>query len=95
MPKPLKIELSSEQKAELEQARDKHPKAYIRERCAAILKIATGQSAHQVALVGLYKKRTPDTVYNWFHRYQAEGLKGLFIHKGRGRKAAFFPSVPD
>jgi transposase len=95
MPNPLKIELSFAQKTELEQARDHHPKAYIRERCAAILKIASGQSAHQVAQVGLYKKRAPDTVYAWLHRYQAAGLKGLFIDKGRGRKAAFFPPLPD
>lgn len=95
MPNPLKIELSLEQKYELEQARDRHPKAYIRERCAAILKIASGQSGHQVALSGLYKKRAPDTIYSWLHRYQAAGLDGLFIHKGRGRKAAFFPSMPD
>lgn len=95
MPKPLKLELSSEQKRELEQARDKHPKAYIRERCAAILKIAAGQSAHQVALAGLYKKRAPDTVYTWLHRYQAEGVEGLFMREGRGRKAAFFPPLPD
>jgi transposase len=95
MPNPLRLELSNEQKRELEQARDKHPKAYIRERCAAILKIAAGQSAHQVALFGLYKKRAPDTVYMWLHRYQVEGLDGLFMREGRGRKAAFSPSLPD
>lgn len=95
MPNALRLELSSEQKRELEQARDNHPKAYICERCAAILKIEAGQSAHQVALTGLYKKRAPDTVYTWLHRYQVEGINGLFIREGRGRKAAFSPSLPD
>ena len=93
MPVPLKIELTTDQRAELEQGRDNHPKAYIRERCAALLKIAAGHSGHQVALTGLYKPRAPDTVYAWVHRYLSDGLAGLLIRSGRGRKAAFSPTL--
>ncbi len=91
MPKIRTIELTSEEKRELKDVRDNHPKTYMRERAAAILKINEGQSAHYVARQGLLKKRDPDTVYAWLDRYQAGGLKGLQIKAGRGRKPAFSP----
>ena len=93
MAKPLCIVLSAQQIAELEHARDKHPLPYIRERAAAILKVAAGSSAREVALHGLLKARWPDTVYDWVKRYRGGGLKALFIRPGRGRKPAFSPSV--
>ena len=91
MAKPLTIKLTLTQRRELEHARDHHRKPYLRERAAAILKIAEGMSARQVALGGLLKQRDPDSVYSWFHRYQAEGIAGLMIKSGRGRKPAFSP----
>jgi transposase len=90
MPAPLKIELSTEQRQELEAVRDRHPKPYMRERASAILKIADGMSGLQVSREGLPKRRDPDTVYRWVRRYLAEGIKGLEIRKGRGRKPAHF-----
>ena len=42
MPDPLKLKLTDKQRTELEQARDHHPKPYIRERAAALLKVAAG-----------------------------------------------------
>lgn len=95
MANPLTIDLTSEQRQELEDARDNHDKPYIRERAAAVLKIADGMSGLQVAQHGLLKPRDPDTVYAWFHRYEAEGLEGLLIRSGRGRKPSFSPSAPD
>lgn len=91
MPKPLRLTLTSEQCEELEQVRDHHEHPYLRERAGALLKLAAGRSGLQVAQHGLLKARDPDTVYSWYHRYQAEGLAGLFIRPGRGRKPAFFP----
>lgn len=93
MAEPLTLELTSEQQRELEYIRDHHEKAYIRERSAAILKIADGMSGRQVALHGLLRRRDPDSVYSWFHSYQAEGIAGLMIKPGRGRKPAFSPST--
>jgi len=40
MPKRLVITLSDQQRAELREARDHHAKAYVREKTAAILKMA-------------------------------------------------------
>lgn len=91
MANPIKLELNESQTSELAKIRDHHPKPYIRERAAALLKVASGQSGHAVALNGLYKKRDPDTIYSWVRRYQAEGIQGLFIRQGRGCKAAFSP----
>lgn len=93
MAKPLTIHLTAEQRHELEEIRDKHKKPYVRERAAAILKIADGMSGRQVALYGLLRQRDPDTVYSWFHRYGAEGPAGLLVRAGRGRKPAFSPSA--
>lgn len=94
MPAPLSLRLTPEQQRELETTRDHHPRAYMRERAAAMLKIAQGHSAHQVALTGLLKPRDPDSVYGWLRRYQAEGVAGLAIRAGRGRKRQYFPPQP-
>lgn len=91
MPNPIQLNLTESQRLELEQIRDHHQKPYLRERAAALLKIAGGQSARAVALNGLHKARDPDSVYAWIRRFQAEGVAGLYIRKGRGRKAAFSP----
>lgn len=95
MAKALVVDLSQRQKDELIAIRDHHPKPYLRERAAAILKMAAGQAGYHVARTGLFKDRDPDTVYSWLRRYLGEGVAGLKNRPGRGRKPAFFPSVPD
>lgn len=91
MPGQIQLTLTAEQEAELIDVRDHDPRPYMRERAAALLKIASGISGRQVALNGLNKRRAPDTVYAWLHRYQTEGLAGLTVRPGRGRKPAFSP----
>lgn len=93
MPSRYKLHLQAEQRAELEDARTHHEKAYVRERAAGILKVADGWAMCQVAAQGLLQPRAEETVKGWIARYQAEGLTGLLVRKGRGRKPAFFPSV--
>ena len=93
MPKRRHLILSKEQEAELERVLAIDKRAYMREKAGALLKIAEGQSAHAVALSGLLKPRRPDTVYEWLDRYEAEGIAGLEIRNGRGRKPAFSPSI--
>jgi hypothetical protein len=91
MPKRRYFKPTAEEKAELEMIRDKHSKAYMREKAGALLKIAAGQSPHQVALGRLLKSRDPDSIYSWLDRYEAEGVEGLLVKEGRGRKPAFSP----
>jgi hypothetical protein len=88
-----RIVLTPTQRRELVHLRDTAPKAYLRERAAAILKVADGRSAAAVARTGLLRPRKPDTVYLWLDRFQQEGLAGLSLRPGRGRKPAFSPSL--
>lgn len=91
MAKAYHLELSEAQRTELDKARRHHPKAYVRERAAAILKVAAGESLRQVGLHELVLPHEPETVKAWIDRYVAEGLPGLLVRPGRGRKPAFFP----
>ena len=90
---PHRLELTPEERTALEGVRDTAALPYLRERAAALLKIADGGVAAHVAREGLLRARQPDTVYGWVHRYRAEGLAGLTIRPGRGRKPAFSPSA--
>lgn len=81
--------LTNEQKQELVQLRDQTKREYVRERCAALLKIAAGQTAHWVAQAGLLKPRDPDTVYNWLNIYEAEGIAGLQTHQQGGNRRGY------
>jgi hypothetical protein len=84
MPKRRTLKLNKEQQRELTHYRDHDPRPYVRERCAALLKVAAGQSAHAVARQGLLKARDPDTLYQWLDLYEAEGLKGLIARQQGG-----------
>jgi len=57
MPAKTKLLLTDEQRAELIWLRDHAPKPYLRERAAALLKVADGQPVYKVAREGLLKHR--------------------------------------
>jgi transposase len=95
MPKALTLTLTDKQKKQLTSYRDRHPKPYVRERAAALLQVAMGLTITQVATEKLFRTRDPETIGDWLHRYEQDGLTGLFIKKGRGRKSAFFPATRD
>ena len=78
------LALTAAQRQQLLHHRDHDPRPYVRERCAALLKIAGGRSPHAVARAGLLRPRDPDTVYHWLDRYQAEGLAGVLAHQHGG-----------
>ena len=85
--------LSEAERQELVKLRDHARQPYLRERAAALLKIAEGMPAAWVARYGLLRPRRPDTVYEWLDRYQATGSAGRQVLPGRGRKPAFSPSA--
>lgn len=87
--------LTDAERLELIQVRDHDPKPYVRERAAAILKVADGMPAAQVARQGLLRPRKADTLYAWLDRFLIDGINGLRILPGRGRKPAFSPLAPD
>lgn len=49
-------------RAALERGRDRDPRPYFRERCAALLNVADGASPRWVARRGLHRPRQPKTV---------------------------------
>jgi len=87
------FDLTTTERAELTRLRDSAPQAYLRERAAALLKVADGMSAARVARGGLLRPRKPDTVYTWLDRFIDKGIDGLGMQPGRGRKPAFSPSA--
>lgn len=76
----------------LEQARAHHPLAYVRERAAALLRIAAGEAAYHVAITGVLRPRHPETLYGWLTAYERDGLASLRHQVRRGRA---FPPSPD
>jgi hypothetical protein len=78
--------LTEDQRQQLLQLRDHDPRPYVRERGAALLKIAEGEPPHRVAKHGLLKPRDPDTVYSWLDLYQASGIPGLIAHPQGGSR---------
>jgi hypothetical protein len=93
MPKIIRVTLTRAQVAELEAVRDRHPKAFLRERAAAVLKVAAGQTLTDVAEAGLLKRHEPETVHLWIKRYLERGVAGWKVASGCGRKAKFSPSA--
>jgi len=91
MPKIIRVEMSEGEREELEWVLRRDPRPYMREKAAAILKIANGEVASQVAENGLLKKHDPDVIYRWLRNWQMEGIAGLVVKQGRGRKPAFSP----
>jgi hypothetical protein len=81
------LTLTETQIQELKRYRDHDPHIYMRERCAAMLKIADGKSPHWVARNGLLKPRDPDTVYAWLNIYESQGVEGLIKRtQGQNRR---------
>lgn len=95
MPGKMQLLLGDAELVTLQEMRDHHHLPYVRERATALLKIASGQSEREVARSGLLKPRWAGTVAEWVKRYKADGLCGLYIHPGRGRKPVFSPSTPQ
>ena len=92
MPGRIVVTLTEAQEQELEEVRHQHAKPYMRERAAAVLKVAAGQSVTEVAENGLLIRHEHETVHAWIKSYLKAGLQGWQIKPGRGRKAAFSPS---
>lgn len=91
MPKRIRIQLSEAERAQLERWTKSPPRSYLRYRAQAILQIADGKPVYQIARqLKLRVHRT--TISSWAQRYLAEGLSGLKVKPGRGRKAGFSPS---
>lgn len=64
------LTLNASERTELESIRDRDPRPYLRERAAALLKIADGMGPTVVARCGLLKPRNKETVCLWLNDYE-------------------------
>lgn len=80
----ITLELSEAEWITLQEGRRHHPRPAMRERCAALLKIAEGASPHWVARHGLLSARDPDSVYQWLKWYQQGGITVLLLYRHGG-----------
>ena len=87
------VELSDEQRAELEQmVRSRSVKAGLQKRCRAVLAIADGMTFREsTTVVGMSDKH----LRKWCRRYLENGCEGLNDQPGRGRKPGFSPRRCD
>jgi len=83
------LELSAAERLTLEQARDHHPLPYVRERAAALLRIANGEAAYRVATTGILRPHHPETLYSWLTNYEQKGV--AWLRQPARRKRSFSP----
>lgn len=84
MAKRRELVLTAAAKQELLEHRNHHQRPDVREKAAALLKIAEGVSAYRVATSGLLKRRKPDTVYRWLNLYADKGFDELIRRQHGG-----------
>lgn len=90
MPKSPHIELSDDERSQLERWVKNPPRPYLRQRAWAILLLAARKPAYKVAEDRRVRVHR-GTVAEWIRRFQAERVDGLRIRPGRGRKPVFAP----
>jgi transposase len=79
----LKITLDDTQHAALEHGYRNGKTHAFRQHCQIVLLKAQGRKSQEIAaLLGCHQ----NSVNDWVHRYRAEGIEGLSIKPGRGRK---------
>jgi len=79
----LKITLDDIQRVALEQGYRNGKTHAFRQHCQIVLLKAQGRKSQEIAsLLGCHQNSVDD----WLHRYKAEGIHGLHIKAGRGRK---------
>lgn len=83
------IKLSPNELAILENGHKTGAKSHFRIRCHSLILSSQGLKVTEIA--ALYQK-DEETIRNWMNKWESEGLSGLFISKGRGRKPALLTS---
>lgn len=78
------MELSETQQKELIYACKHSPQGYVRVRALALLNLTQGWSQEQVAKIFQVSRQS---VSRWKQVFQTEGIEGLRVHPGRGRKS--------
>jgi transposase len=77
------MELSDEQRQELTHLARQGQPAYLRAKALVVLNLGDGRSVTEVARIFRVSR---ESVYEWRNRYSGQGVAGLRVHAGRGRK---------
>lgn len=80
-----KIKLDKFEEITLSECVKNHKKHHVRQRCQAML--LSNESWSVPIISSLLKTRTR-TIYSWMNNWEKEGIVGLFIKQGRGRKSS-------
>ena len=83
MKKRRYINLTDDEYSLVELAYQKGAKHHYRERNQAIL---LSHQKYTIGELAVMFKKQEDTIRGWFNQWEAHGLKGLEIQKGRGLK---------
>lgn len=86
------IQLTDEQRLQLEEGFRQGKSHAYRMRCRTILLKAKGLSSKEV---GVQTEQTHISVNSWVKRFETEGIKGLETRPGRGRKPIMDNSDED
>ncbi len=77
------MKLTPAERITLQEAYANHSSKDFRSRCQSILLSSHGLPVKQIA--SIFEVRTR-TIYTWMDRWESEGICGLMIRTGRGRK---------
>jgi transposase len=84
-------ELDSQQRRSLEKGYKTGDSHLTRRKCQAILLSYSGKSVDELALL---LRVTKQSIYLWYKAWEAEGIKGLELKPGRGRKPKLKENIP-
>lgn len=88
MGRVIKIELSDELRKELENGYRNGKSHAFRTRCQMVLLKSEGRKSQEIADFLGYCQQA---VNFWLHRYKRDGINGLLVKEGRGRRAILSP----
>jgi hypothetical protein len=91
MPAAYRLAVGEAETATVDQLRAHGPKADLRERAAVLLAVARATAIRQAAQRAGLTAHDADTVWAWVARDQTQGVAGVWIRAGRGRKPAALP----
>lgn len=85
----IEIELTDDQRKELENGHRNGRSHAFRTRCQMVLLKSEGRKSQDIAdFLGFCQQ----AVNNWLNRYKTDGINGLLVKEGRGRPAILSPT---
>lgn len=85
----IKVELTDDQRKELENGYRNGKSHAFRIRCQMVLLKSEGRKSQDIAdFLGFCQQ----AVNNWLNRYKNEGISGLRVKEGRGRRSILSPT---